>query len=69
MKTSFKGRKWNGPVDEEGRPHGRGKMYEIRQKYGYVSYDHRGEPWAYFSGEGMLYDENGENLRYTCINV
>ena len=78
MKTSFKGRKWNGPVDEEGRPHGQGKMYEIRQKYGYksyeprngyVSYDHRGEPWAYFSGEGMLYDENGENPRYTCINV
>ena len=38
METSFKGRKWNGPVDEEGRPHGRGKMYEIRQKYGYKSY-------------------------------
>ena len=35
---------------------------------GYVSYDHRGEPWAYFVGEGMLYDENGENPRYTRIN-
>ena len=36
---------------------------------GYVSYDHRGEPWAYFTGDGMLYDENGENPRYICINV
>ena len=36
---------------------------------GYVSCDHKGEPWAYFTGDGMLYDENGENPRYTCINA
>ena len=56
MKTSFKGRKWNGPVDEEGRPHGRGKMYEIRQKYGYKSYASVEEYYAdgYFDSAGRF---------------
>lgn len=36
---------------------------------GYVSYDHKGRSWAYFTGDGILYDENGENPRYTFIDA
>ena len=56
MDTSFLGRKWNGPEDEEGRPHGTGKMYEIRQQYGYKSYASVDEYYAdgYFDSAGRF---------------
>ena len=56
METSFLGRKWNGPVDEEGRPHGKGKMYEIRQEYGYKTYSSVEDYYAdgYFDSAGRF---------------
>lgn len=56
METSFLGRKWNGPEDEEGRPHGTGKMYEIRQQYGYKSYASVEDYYAdgYFDSAGRF---------------
>ena len=56
METSFLGTKWDGPVDEEGRPHGKGKMYQIRQEYGYKIYESVEEYYAdgYFDSAGRF---------------
>lgn len=78
------GKRWFEGEFDKGRP-SKGKVYRrdgtlwwegrIRSASfyepcnGYVSYDHKGRSWAYFTGDGILYDENGENPKYTFIDA